>query len=554
MLLQLSVQNFILIDTLSIEFESGLSVFTGETGAGKSLMVDALTLLSGGRASSSFIGNNHDKASVEGVFLLKENSLAYRLAKEYGYDVDDVLVFTREISKDNKNTCKINHKIVPLSTFKEILDSEIDIHSQHDTQYLLHDKNHLVLLDNYTQNNTLKDEVKDAYKHLLEARKAKEEVTAMILDESDRDFLLFQLQELEDFQPSQEDYDQLITKQKQMLSFEKLSTHTNQALSTLNDDGGVLEQVYETFKQLDSLKEDESLASIASMVLDGYSILEQAKQELSDYVYNLSFDQDTFDEILERLATYDRLKRKHGGSITSLLDKMESISNTLYNIDHHQQILSEAQQKEEVAFAHFNKLAKELSELRKQSALKLSNDIAKHLKDLQLPHAHFDVRFDDNAPSKHGIDKITFYLKTNPGSQFAPLSKIASGGELSRLMLGLKAIFTPLQGCGTIIFDEIDVGVSGAVAAKVGAKMDELSTHVQTFTITHLPVVASYGDQHFNVLKKVDKNKTMVTIEKLDYQNIIKQLALMSSGTTTSESLAAAKVLYDDIQKKRYHG
>ncbi len=554
MLLQLSVQNFILIDTLSIEFESGLSVFTGETGAGKSLMVDALTLLSGGRASSSFIGNNHDKASVEGVFLLKENSLAYRLAKEYGYDVDDVLVFTREISKDNKNTCKINHKIVPLSTFKEILDSEIDIHSQHDTQYLLHDKNHLVLLDNYTQNNTLKDEVKDAYKHLLEARKAKEEVAAMILDESDRDFLQFQLQELEDFQPSQEDYDQLITKQKQMLSFEKLSTHTNQALSTLNDDGGVLEQVYEAFKQLDSLKEDESLASIASMVLDGYSILEQAKQELSDYVYNLSFDQDTFDEILERLATYDRLKRKHGGSITSLLDKMESISNTLYNIDHHQQILSEAQQKEEVAFAHFNKLAKELSELRKQSALKLSHDIAKHLKDLQLPHAQFDVRFDDNAPSKHGIDKITFYLKTNPGSQFAPLSKIASGGELSRLMLGLKAIFTPLQGCGTIIFDEIDVGVSGAVAAKVGAKMDELSTHVQTFTITHLPVVASYGDQHFNVLKKVDKNKTMVTIEKLDYQNIIKQLALMSSGTTTSESLAAAKVLYDDIQKKRYHG
>lgn len=554
MLVQLTVQNFVLIDALSIDFNRGLSVFTGETGAGKSLIVDAISLLSGERASSSVIANNHDKAIVEGVFHFDPHTPAYAMAQEAGYDVGDVIVFTREITKDNKNICKINHRIVPLSTFKDILQSEIDIHSQHDTQYLLQDKHHMSLLDNYVSQSELLEQVADAFKVYQDALKQVTAIKQNALNENDREFLEFQLNELKVFNPTKEDYEAIKATQAHMLAFEKISANTNQALDLFSQDQGILEQVYLGYQLLDSLKEEAKIHALSTTMMDVYANLEDIKETLADYVYTLSFDQGEFDDVMTRLAGYDKLKRKHGGSIESILNHQQSIEETLYNLDHHQQVLDEAIQRKDKAFTTYENLALILRETRKKAANNLIKEISKHLKDLQLPHAQFDVKFEEAKPTKKGMDKIVFYLKTNPGSSLAPLAKVASGGELSRLMLGLKAIFTPLQGCGTIIFDEIDVGVSGFVAHRVGSKMHELSQTVQTFAITHLPVVASFGDTHLNILKQSTKDSTTVSIAKLTHQERIEQLALMASGQLNEPSLLAAKSLLEKIQEEVSHG
>lgn len=553
MLLQLSVENFVLIDQAMIDFHQGLHVFTGETGAGKSLMVDAIALLAGERASLSLIKKDKDYALVEGVFQFDPNSLAASIAQEYGYDTTDVMVFSRQLSKDNKNTCRINHKIVALSTLKHILEAEIDIHSQHDTQYLLQEKNHIRLLDNFLSEKVDLDEVNQAYKLYMQAKEHRAKVEALVLDDNDLDFLQFQYQELEAFDPSAADYDHLILQQKQMMAFEKLA-HTSQAvLDLLDQEGGLLELSYTSHKLVDEIKLDDDLNEIASMLLDGYTILSEAKSSLLDYFSNLSFDQESFDYVMSRLGQYDRLKRKHGGSISSLLDKLEALKETIYNVEHHQQVLDAALVAQQQALDHFKLKATNLSEARQKAAKALSQAISHHLKDLQLPHAQFDVRFEKANPNTLGIDKVSFYLKTNPGSDFAPLAKIASGGELSRLMLGLKVIFTPLQGCGTIIFDEIDVGVSGSVAHHVGAKMYELSRSSQTFTITHLPVVAAFGDIHFNVFKDSTPTSTSVYIEELNQKQRLEQLALLASGNINEVSLAAAQLLFDQVSEQLKH-
>jgi DNA repair protein RecN (Recombination protein N) len=554
MLVQLTVQNFVLIDALSIDFNRGLSVFTGETGAGKSLIVDAISLLSGDRASISVIANNKDKAVVEGVFQLEPGSVASKLAQEAGYDVSDVIVFTREITRDNKNICKINHRIVPLSTFKDILQVEIDIHSQHDTQYLLQDKHHMTLLDNYLHNNDLLHQVAGSFKEYQDKAKKVEAIEHENLSENDREFLEFQLNELALFNPAEDDYKECKSSQAHMLAFEKISGNTTQALDLLHQDEGVLEQVYAAYQLLDSLKEEEKIKTLSSSMMDVYATLEDIKETLADYVYSLSFDQEEFDDVMARLAGYDKLKRKHGGSIESVLEHKQSIEDTLYNLNHHQQVLEAAMIEQDKAFEAYQLVANQLSDSRKSAASKLTQEISKHLKDLQLPHAQFEVNFEIGKPTKKGMDKIVFYLKTNPGSAMAPLAKVASGGELSRLMLGLKAIFTPLQGCGTIIFDEIDVGVSGSVAHRVGRKMHELSQTVQTFAITHLPVVAAFGDQHLNILKHSTKDTTTVTIKQLTHNERIEQLALLASGQINEPSLVAAKSMLEEIQAEVKHG
>lgn len=549
MLLQLTVENFVLIDNVTIDFNDGLHVFTGETGAGKSLMVDAIALLSGARASTTLIKKDEDSAYVEGVFKFNEKSEAGQLAHELGYDVSDVLVFSRQITKDNRNVCKINHKIVPLKTLRDILSAEIDIHSQHDTQYLLQEKNHIRLLDNYLGDHQLFKDVQQAFKLYKDAQTHTKHVEALILDTNDLDFLQFQLNELETLSPSLEDYEQLHYQQKEMMAFEKISTTTNQVLDLFDQEGGVLEASYEAQRLLETI-DNKKLKEVASMMFDGYTILSEARTSLVDYVTNLSFDQEQFDTIMGRLAQYDRLKRKHGGSVETLLAKQATIQETIYNVEHHQQVLEAAQLKEKQAYQAYHKVAQALSSARKKAAQQLSQAIETHLKDLQLPHAKLDVIFTEANPSRHGIDKVVFYLKTNPGSDFAPLAKIASGGELSRLMLGLKVIFAPLQGCGTIIFDEIDVGVSGSVAHKVGAKMHALSLTIQTFAITHLPVVASFGNNHFNVYKSSTDATTHVSIELLSKESRIEQLALLASGRINDASLKAAQALLKEVSEK----
>lgn len=548
MIISLYVENFVLIDSINLDFKQGFNVFTGETGAGKSLLVDAISLLCGAKASASFIKSNQDSAKVEGVFQIKPGSLTDQFAHEMGIDTSDVVVCSREISKDGRNVCRINGKIVPLSLLKDLTAYEIDIHSQHDTTYLLNEKQHLQLVDQGVDVK-IREDVKKAYQLYKAAKEQLESFQSRVLSEKDLDFARYQLAEIEAFNPSLEDFEACEHDIKRMSAYEKLVSKTSQVLENLDQDQGILSLMYQSMKLLQSCHEDEVIIQTSQSFNEVYALSEDIRATLYERLNTFSFDQDTFDELNSRVLGYEKLKRKHGGSIESLLKVKQELAQQILMVDDHEFHAIKLQKDMDLAYAQFETKAQELSRLRQISAEQLELGINKQLSDLSLPHAQFKIIFSEEKPSSLGLDKVVFHIKTNPGSPMGPLSKIASGGELSRLMLGLKTVFTPLADIQVLIFDEIDVGISGPVAKQIGLKMRQLSKDVQVFSITHLAMVAAVGDRHFKVSKHVNHDVTHVNVTELNHTQRIEELALISSGSLSESTLRAASELLESVHE-----
>lgn len=549
MLRQITVKNFILIDELTLDFPKGMSVFTGETGAGKSLLIDAISVLIGERASSSMVRTHSDAAWVEGVFEIEPSSPAGLLAQSIGADPTDVIVFSRSISRDGKSVARVNGKITPLSVIKEILSSVVDIHSQHDTQYLLNDKFHESLLDEFSNHTELLEETKRLYRNyatLMQDVKSKSEHEFNV---DDIDYLQFQIQEIESFSPTVEDYQECMITQKQMMSFEKISQVTSSSIDLLDGSEGVKEKLFEVSRLLSGVHEEEKLQQYGSSLESLYYQIDEITHDLSSFFDTLSFDESILNHVQQRLYEYGKLKRKYGPSIEDILLKKQEFEERVYMIEHRQDILEKLKANMDASYQLFVKSAKQLSESRKTSAKLLQIEIVEHLKQLQLPFAAFEVHFDSKEASPTGLDKVSFLISMNPGEPLRPLSKVASGGELSRLMLGLKAIFTRLQGIKTVIFDEIDTGVSGVVASKIGLKMRTIASDVQVLSVSHLASVAAYADTHFLVQKTQDQ-LTTTDIVACDDTSRLQQMALMASGSTSEAALLAAKELFDFAQRE----
>jgi DNA repair protein RecN (Recombination protein N) len=548
MIISLSVENFVLIDSINLDFKQGFNVFTGETGAGKSLLVDAISLLCGEKASTSLIKTNQDSAKVEGVFLIKPNSLSDVYAKEMGIDTSDVVVCSREISRDGRNVCRLNGKIVPLSLLKELMTYEIDIHSQHDTTYLLNEKQHLTLVDQGVD-VVVRDEVKKAYLNYKNAKETLEAFQKSVLSEKDLDFARYQLAEIEAFNPSIEDFEACEQDIKRMSAYEKLVSKTNQVIEFLDQDQGILSMMYQSLKLLQTCHEDDVIVETTKSLNDVYALSEDIRATLYDRLNSFSFDQEVFDELNSRVLGYEKLKRKHGGSLESLLRIKNELSNQILMVDDHEFHAIKLAKAVDETYTVFEAKAQELTHLRQVCANQLEMGINQQLSDLSLPHAQFKIMFSEDKPSSLGLDKVVFHIKTNPGSPMGPLSKIASGGELSRLMLGLKTVFTPLADIQVLIFDEIDVGISGPIAKQIGLKMRQLSKNIQVFSITHLAMVAAVGDRHFKVSKHVHQDVTHVNVIELDRQQRIEELALISSGSVSERSILAAKELLESVHE-----
>jgi DNA repair protein RecN (Recombination protein N) len=548
MIISLYVENFVLIDSISLDFKQGFNVFTGETGAGKSLLVDAISLLCGAKASASLIKSNQESAKVEGVFLIKSGSLSESFAQEMGIDCSDVVVCSREISKDGRNVCRINGKIVPLSLIKDLMAFEIDIHSQHDTTYLLNEKQHLHLVDQVVD-GSLKDDVKKAYQHYKFAKEQLESFQKSVLSEKDLDFARFQLAEIEAFNPSIEDFEACEQDIKRMSAYEKLVSKTSQVIDLFDQDQGVLSMLYQSMKLLQSCHEDEVILQASQSMNEVVALSDDIRTTLYDRLKTFTFDQDVFDDLNHRVLGYEKLKRKHGGSLESLLRIKEELSHQILMVDDHEFHAIKLAKEVNSSFKLFETKAQELSSVRQQSASQLESGINQQLSDLSLPHAQFKIIFSEDKPSSSGIDKVVFHIKTNPGSPMGPLSKIASGGELSRLMLGLKTVFTPLADIQVLIFDEIDVGISGPIAKQIGLKMRQLSQTIQVFSITHLAMVAAVGDRHFRVSKHVENDVTHVDVLELNRFERIEELALIASGSLSESSIQAAKELLESVHE-----
>lgn len=552
MLSEIYVKDFVLIDNVNLPFCEGMSAFTGETGAGKSLLIDAIGILCGDRINTAMIKQGKDKAVIEGVFHISPKHPANALLEEAGYEVEDeTVIISRSFTTDGKSSAKLNHRTTTVSFIRKVLETLIDIHSQHDSQYLLNAKYHLQLLDNYCDQKELIIQVKDAYMQYAEIARQLQEALESDYNEDDLEYLTYQLNEIDEADIKENELSMLEEEQRRFSAFEKISTAIHQSITLLNGDSGANPAVYEAARLLEAIDEDEALISAHDKLLELYYSLEDQYQTLYQYMDTMEYDEQRVNEVNERIFHIRKILRKYGGDIESLMKKREDLERKIDQILHRSDYIKKQEARKKAAYERFYEAALSLHELRQNKAKDLETQIIQQLRDLHLEHAQFHVDIHQHEGNSHGIDQVQFLISMNKGEGLRPLQTTASGGELSRLMLGLKTIFSKLQGIETIIFDEIDTGVSGSVAFAIGKKMQQLSKDTQVFCVTHLAQVAACADHHYLVEKTQDDNGTVTAIRELNTKERCKQLALIASDSTSDHALSAAKELLMKAQKNR---
>ncbi len=549
MLISMYVKDFILIDQINLDFCEGLSAFTGETGAGKSLLIDAIGILCGDRINTSMIKQGKEKAMIEGVFRIPQNHPARILLAESGYDMDeDTIVIQRTWTHDGKSIARLNYRTTTISLLKKVLSTLVDIHSQHDNQYLLNNKYHLSLLDHYLNAQTLSHEVTERYHVYQSITRELNESLSNDYNEDDLEFLTYQLNEIADADLKEGELETLEEEAKRYMAFEKISSALSQCVSLLNGDQGANPAIYEACRLLENLNEDETLIQSHDKLLELYYALDEQYQLLYDYFDHMEYDEQQVNTINDRIFTIRKIMRKYGGDVKSVMMKHEELERKIDLILHRSDFIRKQEIKQKEAYDAFYEKAKLLHDLRVEKAQELEMAIVKQLRDLQLEHARFHVSFKEIEGNAHGIDAVEFLISMNNGENLKPLQTTASGGELSRLMLGLKTIFTSLQGIETVIFDEIDTGVSGSVAFAIGKKMQQLSRNTQVFCVTHLPQVAACAKHHYLVEKQQNQTSAITQIHELDEPERIRELAMIASDSISPSALSAAQELYQKAQ------
>ena len=540
MLEHLYIQNFILIDQLELDFPVGFSAITGETGAGKSIFLDALSLLQGQKASSSMVSK--DKAIIEGNFSLEGNSPVSSFLKENGFDVEDSFTVTREILSSGKSTARVNRRIVPLSFLHTLLENQLDIHGQKDSAYLLQKVNHIYLLDKYGHFYHQKEEIKEAYENYKKVLEEKENFLNTQLKEEELDFYQFQLHELEEAHLKKGEEEELKALEKQAKEAKK-SAQDYLSLFAYYD-AEVSDSLYQTIKMTDRLKGvEENLTKIH----EAYENLVDGLESIRDQLNPDFLNEDEINQVEERLFLIQRLKRKYGPRLEDVIHYQQDLSKKLAHYGEQEFYLKKINEKIAISFEIYSKKAQELSKKRQLAAKSLEKEVLQQLKDLELPTAQFKVLFRSIEGNLSGIDDVEFFVSMNKGEKLAPLTKVASGGELSRFMLALKVIFTKLQGIQTIVFDEIDTGVSGHVATAIGEKMALLAKDCQVFSVTHLAQVASLANHQFLVSKSVDHTHTQTKVHLLSQEERASELAYLFSGNRSEKAIEAAKELLEHV-------
>jgi len=550
MLTELTIRNFAIIDEISINFEEGLTVLTGETGAGKSIIIDALQLLAGGRGSIQYIRHGAKKAELEALFTISnKNHKSYDVAEQFGITIsDEMLILQRTITHQGKSICRVNGKLVTLAILKEFGKTLIDIHSQHETQSLMDKENHLQLLDYYAY-DALK-ETKNQYKYLYGRYiQLKEQLNKFTTNEqklSHRlDLLTFQKKEIEeaDLQPNE---DVILEKERQQLvNYEKIYLSIQTAYNALYGEQKGLDWLNEARIALDENKSFDSFLETKSKRLnEAYFLIEDLAFELRNFSDQLHFDEERLNEIENRLNEINRLKRKYGPTVNDILNYLAEIDDEISQISNRESHIDELKHKLNTLSQDAYLEAKQLHDLRKRFANDLVMEIHEELKDLYLENASFDIHFNSsltdniNETNLHpeGIDKIHFLISTNKGEPLMDLTQIASGGELSRIMLALKKIFSKHQGVTSVIFDEVDTGVSGRVAQAMAEKIYHISLNSQVLCISHLPQVAAMADSHKFIKKLEVGNRVTTSALDLNEREQIEELSRMITGTKLTET------------------
>lgn len=544
MLSKILIKNYILIDELELDFAKGLNIITGETGAGKSILINAIDIAFGAKAGKEVIKTGAEKAIIELTIINQKQNLK-PLFEEYGIDeLGEEIVVSREItqtgSRSRVNGCMVNQEF--MRNFRELL---IDIHSQHQTYSFLQPKYHIILLDSYVKDEKLETYRAEytKYKDMLEllenlkssANKTEEQI----------DFLKFQVNEIDEAHITSTTEDEELENELSVLeNVEKLKDFTGSSYWSISgDDGSILEGLLQIKSNLSKASQmDSTLEEAETRLIDAIETLKDLSSTLREYSNSLDNDEERINSIQERLFLLEKLKRKYGGTLEKVMGQGEIFRKELEGIEFSTQNIEELESKIEAQRGVLTKLAEEISEKRKASAKILSEKIVEKLEKLELPKVRFEIYFEKTELSANGSDKVEFLISTNISEGLKPLAKVASGGEISRVMLAIKTIFAQSDNIETVIFDEIDTGISGKTSQSVADEVKELAKYMQIIMITHQAIIASKSDKHFYVRKTQD-GKTSVNISVLDGDSKLKAIAELAGGEVTEESLKFAQTL-----------
>lgn len=542
MIEQLSVKNYVLFKSCIIDFKNGMSVITGETGAGKSLLIDAIGYLSGDRIKSNVIRNGKDKAILS--MVLTSNEKVNAILEENGFEVDDQVIISRTVLNNNKSTVRINQQITTLSFVRKIVNLLVDIHSQMDTYRLMDTSVQMELLDSYAKTMGLKASVNEAYVKYSNVLHELETIKSEEFSDAELEFLTAQLDEIENANVQENELDALNDQIHEATSWYKNSEDLSSCLYEIDKENGALDSLYTLYKQA---SKSPILNDYEESFKNLYYSLQSVDEELKHMRDTHSNDSLDLDSLQSRQYLIKKLYRKYGGSYTSLMESKKSITDKIDRIIHRQDVFDKLEKEKEESFTLYMKLANALSLKRKEVFSQLESKVMEHCKDLMLENARFMISCMEKKPSNNGIDDIEFLVSMNPGQDFSSLSASASGGELSRLMLALKVVFQASNGIETIIFDEVDTGVSGKVALAMGAKMKALSKNYQVLCITHLASVAVYANTHYLVNKKTSASETITSVQELDQDKTIQELAVMTSGEASQKAKESMQDLWVKI-------
>lgn len=544
MLRELDIRNFAIIDALTVSFSEGLTVLTGETGAGKSIIIDAVHLLAGGRGSQEFIRHGAKKAEIEGLFSLDDDQHpVFRRLEEFGITWSDGdILLRRELNDKGKNVCRINGKLVTISILREVGAALIDIHGQHETQELMDEKQHLYLLDQFAGKSLAKS--KESYHHTFDKyTKLKREFSSYTENEQQIaqriDLLTFQLQEIEAAELVIGEEEDLVAERKKLQNFNKIYESISAAHEAIQGESKGLDWIGSAMSELEhAASVDETFTGSSETLSGAFYLIQDTGTEIKRILDDMEFDPARLNDIEQRLAVIQSLKRKYGASVEDILLYHEKQTDELDKLVNRDQRYQLDQEKLKELTDDLRVEAEELTILRKKAAKSLGKAIMEQLKELHMAKASFEVNF-GNLPNgrfdRNGHDSISFYISTNLGEPLKPLTKVASGGELSRMMLALKTIFSKHQGITSIIFDEVDTGVSGRVAQAIAEKIAAISVHSQVLCISHLPQVAAMADQHLFIEKKVDKQRTTTAVTELDGRERTEEMSRMLSGAEITD-------------------
>lgn len=540
MLQTLYILNFVLIEELQLDFKDGFSAFIGETGAGKSILMDAISLVCGERGSSDIVRHGTSKAVIEASF--DSNEAVNCILEEAGIDADDIITLTREISSEGKSICRVNHRVVNLSMLKEIGSRLITMHSQFDTVAMKINGSYLNMLDRYINRNDIMANYQNTYKEYLQVLNEKKEFLENTLSSDELELIGYNVDEITNADIGEHELDELEEKMKLLQSSEMIERIGNESIELIDGENGVTEKLYEAIHMMRNAKDISTFTELADKLDEHYYEIKDEVEELVSVISSVSEESENFEALQERAFEIRRLYRKYGGSYTSMMNRFDEYSKQLEQYGNSQEYEETLRKREEQLYNALIEQAAFIHDIRMENATRLESAILKELKDLQLKNADFKIRITTKEhPEKDGMDDVVFEVSMNKGEALRPLMKCASGGELSRFMLGLKVVFKDVDDVNTIIFDEIDSGISGSTAYAIGRKMRELAANCQVFSVTHLAQVAAACDNLYFINKTTKNDATYTDIQLLDEETRYEKLALIATGTVSNTTITTAK-------------